>query len=648
MLFTINRFLQNASVKVTRSCRLGIRQFSESSNNLTIKDVDLKNFPPHKIRNFSIVAHVDHGKSTLADRILEIVGAISTSSQNKQVLDTLQVERERGITVKAQTVSVLYLYEGEYYILNIIDTPGHVDFSYEVTRSLRACQGVLLLVDANQGVQAQTVSNFYKAFANNLEIIPVINKIDLPNADVEGVSEQMFSLFEVDPENIFQISAKFGTGVQKLLDGVVKLIPPPPVNSPDSDVQLFLFDSWFDRFKGAINMVQVNQGVLTESMTVVSCKTNKEYLIKSLGVLTPEEFKCSKLYPGQVGYIVCNMKSAKEAVIGDTFHIKDRPTPPLLEIESSKPMLYAGVYPLNPAEHKELRNALEKLCINDASVSVSEESSLALGHGWRLGFLGVLHMEVFSQRLEQEFNAEVIVTAPSVPYQLKIKGEKNIKEHGNIKVVSNPCDWLEWTKVSEYLEPMVTATIITPVDYLSTIMELCNERRGEQIAIVNIDQTRLNMQYNFPLNEVATDFFDDLKSRSSGYASFDYEDAGYRSSDVVKLSVLLNGNTIEELSCIVHASKAKDKGKLLVNRLKEELPRQQFSIAIQAAVGSKILARANVQAVRKDVTAKCYGGDISRKMKLLKFQAIGKARMKKVGNIQIAKDTFINILSNKK
>lgn len=627
--------------------RQSLRSLTEGVKT-TIRDVDLADFPPEKIRNFSIVAHVDHGKSTLADRILETVGAIDVSSANKQVLDKLQVERERGITVKAQSVSVLYTFQGEQYILNLIDTPGHVDFSYEVTRSLRACQGVLLLVDANQGVQAQTVSNFYQAFANDLEIVPVINKIDLPNANPEAVREQLLSLFELDPGKVLQVSAKLGTGVIHLLDTVVERIPPPPAaKEKEEDLKLFLFDSWFDRYKGAINLVQVVSGTLQNQSQVVSAKTGKEYGIKSMGLMTPEPFECSSLYPGQVGYIIMNMRSAKEAVIGDTLHLKDKPVAPLLEISAARPMLFAGFYPFNPSEHRGLKQAIEKLCINDASVNVNVETSPALGSGWRLGFLGVLHMEVFSQRLEQEYEAEVLVTAPSVPYRLQVK-ETNRKKYGEFLEVSNPADWLTKQFVDEYQEPIVTATIITPTEYLSPILELCNQRRGEQVSILNIDQTRLNIQYIFPLNEVVTDFFDELKSRSSGYASFDYEDAGYRPGDLVHMEVLLNGNAVNELSCIIHASKAREQAKYLVNKLKDELPRQQFAIAVQAAVGGKILARGDLKALRKDVTAKCYGGDIGRKMKLLKNQAKGKKRLKQIGNIQISKDTFINILTNKR
>jgi len=631
---------------IKNTYRLPVRAFSDTP---TIKDIDLINFPPEKIRNFSIVAHIDHGKSTLADRILEMVGAIDTNSTNKQVLDSLQVEKERGITVKAQSASVLYNYQGEDYILNMVDTPGHVDFSYEVTRSLRACQGVVLLVDANQGVQAQTVSNFYLAFANDLEILAVMNKIDLPGADPEGVKAQLKTLFEVEEDQVLAISAKMGIGIKELLDRVVERVPPPTTLGPEDNLRLFLFDSWFDRYQGTINLVQVVDGVLTTKNTVVSTSTKKEYLVKEVGLMTPSPHPCPALYPGQVGYLISNMRTAKEAVIGDTFFSKGKPVEPLLSIEPAKPMVFAGVYPFNPNELKELKAALEKLCLSDNSVSLHMETSIALGQGWRLGFLGVLHMEVFTQRLEQEFNAQVVVTAPSVPYKIKIKEEKGSKVfQGQELLVSNPSEWRSKFEVSEYQEPMVLGTIISPSEYLSNILEISHSRRGEQRSIENIDQSRLNIQFLYPLNEVVTNFFDELKSVTSGYASFDYEDAGYQPSDLHKLDVLLNGQVIHELATICHSSKLKQRAKAVVFKLKNELPRQQFNITIQAVLGgtsTKVMAREDLKALRKDVTAKCYGGDISRKMKLLKNQAEGKKRMKKFGNIEINKDTFIKILT---
>jgi len=644
----ISNILGSLRTSVRVSVRFTKRTFSDSAVvNESIKNVDLKNFPPEKIRNFSIVAHIDHGKSTLADRILETVGAIDKSAENKQVLDSLQVERERGITVKAQSASVLYNYEGEDYLLNLIDTPGHVDFSYEVTRSLRACQGVVLLVDANQGVQAQTVSNFYLAFSNNLPIIAVLNKIDLPGADIDGSKEQIFNLFEIDPDEVLAVSAKQGIGVKDLLDCVVQKIPPPTTLGPESPMRLFLFDSWYDRYHGTINLVQVVDGILSgnKNNVVVSHKTKKEYKVKEVGILTPGPQPCPQLFPGQVGYLVTNMKSAREAEIGDTLHSKDKPVSPLISIEPAKPMVFAGVYPFNQSEIRELKAAIERLTLNDRSVSVNVESSLALGQGWRLGFLGVLHMEVFTQRLEQEFNAQVLVTAPSVPYHITLKDKQKRSEAGETIIVSNPSDWQDKRFAIEYLEPTVIGTIISPSVYLPGIVELCHDMRGMQHSVTNIDQNRLNIQFLLPLNEIVTNFYDELKSISSGYASFDYEDAGYQKSDLVKLDVLLNGKIVHELSSICHTSKVLDRAKAVVFKLKNELPRQQFAIAIQAAVGSKILARDDIRALKKDVLAKCYGGDITRKMKLLRHQAEGKKRMKKFGNIEIAKETFIKILT---
>jgi len=611
-----------------------------------IHDVDISEFPPEKIRNFCIIAHIDHGKSTLADRILELVGAISKSSDNKQVLDKLQVERERGITVKANSASVVYSYDDKEFILNLIDTPGHVDFSYEVTRSLRACQGVLLLVDANSGVQAQTVSNFYQAFAANLEIIPVINKIDLPAAKPEVVKQQLQNLFDIEPKDVLLASGKLGIGVKEILDAVVERVPPIKTDGPHGNTRAFLFDSWFDQYQGAINLIQVVDGVLRLKNIVVSNKTGCEYTIKTLGLLTPERLPQTALYPGQIGYFTCNMRSTKEAIIGDTFSLKDKPTESLIEIDPAKPMVFAGVYPFNPSEHPALKRSIEKLVLNDASVTVNMESSPVLGLGWRLGFLGILHMEVFRQRLENEFDADVVVTTPSVPYKVVIKGESNIKKLGKEIVISNPADWItERSCVERYMEPTVLGTIITPTDYFSSILELCNDRRAEQKNIENIDQTRLNMQFVFPLGEIATNFYDDLKSLTSGYASFDYEDYGYQESDLVRLDVALNGENCQELSSIVHSSKVRVKGKQIVFNLKQEVPRQQFNIAIQAKVGSKIVAREDLKALKKDVTAKCYGGDISRKMKLLKHQAEGKKRMKRIGNVEVSKETFIKVLT---
>lgn len=608
---------------------------------------DLSVFPLERIRNFSIIAHVDHGKSTLADRILEITGAIKADTKNKQVLDKLQVERERGITVKAQTASVTYTYDGEDYLLNLIDTPGHVDFTYEVSRSLSACQGVILLVDANEGVQAQTVANFYLAFTNELAIIPVLNKIDLKNADPEAAKEQLFNLFEIDPDDVLQVSAKLGVGITNILEAVIKGVPSPAETcNVDAPLRLFLFDSWFDRYKGVVCLVLVVDGCLKKGDQIMSSHSEKVYEVKEVGILAPHEILTDQLYTGQVGYFTANIRNTKEALVGDTFHLKGEECEPLSTVREAKPLVFAGVYPMDQSEHGQLRAAIDRLCLNDRSVSVSIESSSALGQGWRLGFLGLLHMDVFNQRLEQEHKTQVIMTSPSVPYKVRVQGTKVIQHYrGEEVIINNPVHWPEPQSIVETSEPFVRGTIITPVKYLGDIIGLCQDRRGVQQSIRNIDHNRMIMHYKLPLNEIVVDFYDILKSLSSGYATFDYEELGFEFSYLVKLDVLLNGNVIPELSTIVHSSKARTEGKRVVEKLKDILPRQMFQIAVQAAVGGTILARANIKALRKDVLAKCYGGDITRKMKLLKRQAEGKKRqMKMYGNIEVPRETFINLL----
>ncbi|XP_049742255.1 translation factor GUF1, mitochondrial isoform X3 [Elephas maximus indicus] len=538
--------------------------------------IDMSRFPAENIRNFSVIAHVDHGKSTLADRLLELTGTIDKTKNNKQVLDKLQVERERGITVKAQTASLFYNCEGKQYLLNLIDTPGHVDFSYEVSRSLSACQGVLLVVDANEGIQAQTVANFFLAFEAQLSVIPVINKIDLKNADPERVEKQIEKAFDIPSDECIKISAKLGTNVESVLQAVIERIPP---------------------------------------------------------------------YAGQVGYLIAGMKDVTEAQIGDTLYLHKQPVEPLPGFKSAKPMVFAGMYPIDQSEYNNLKSAIEKLTLNDSSVTVYRDSSLALGAGWRLGFLGLLHMEVFNQRLEQEYNASVILTTPTVPYKAVLSSAKLIKEYREKEItIINPAQFPEKSKVTEYLEPVVLGTVITPDEYTGKIMMLCQARRGVQKNMMYIDQHRVMLKYLFPLNEIVVDFYDSLKSLSSGYASFDYEDAGYQTAELVKMDILLNGNIVEELVTVVHKDKAHSVGKVICERLKDSLPRQLFEIAIQAAIGSKIIARETVKAYRKNVLAKCYGGDITRKMKLLKRQAEGKKKLRKVGNIEVPKDAFIKVL----
>nr|XP_005554855.1 translation factor GUF1, mitochondrial isoform X2 [Macaca fascicularis]XP_014993784.1 translation factor GUF1, mitochondrial isoform X3 [Macaca mulatta] len=561
--------------------------------------LDMSRFPVENIRNFSIVAHVDHGKSTLADRLLELTGTIDKTENNKQVLDKLQVERERGITVKAQTASLFYNCEGKQYLLNLIDTPGHVDFSYEVSRSLSACQGVLLVVDANEGIQAQTVANFFLAFEAQLSVIPVINKIDLKNADPERVENQIEKVFDIPSDECIKISAKLGTNVESVLQAVIERIPPPKVHRKNP-LRALVFDSTFDQYRGVIANVALFDGVVSKGDKIVSAHTQKTYEVNEVGVLNPNEQPTHKLYAGQVGYLIAGMKNVIEAQIGDTLYLHKQPVEPLPGFKSAKPMVFAGMYPVDQSEYNNLKSAIEKLTLNDSSVTVHRDSSLALGAGWRLGFLGLLHMEVFNQRLEQEYNASVILTTPTVPYKAVLSSSKLIKA-----------------------------------------------RRAVQKNMIFIDQNRVMLKYLFPLNEIVVDFYDSLKSLSSGYASFDYEDAGYQTAELVKMDILLNGNTVEELVTVVHKDKAHSIGKAICERLKDSLPRQLFEIAIQAAIGSKIIARETVKAYRKNVLAKCYGGDITRKMKLLKRQAEGKKKLRKIGNVEVPKDAFIKVLKTR-
>ncbi|XP_058659521.1 translation factor GUF1, mitochondrial isoform X1 [Ammospiza nelsoni] len=613
------------------------------------EEIDMSTYPVESIRNFSIIAHVDHGKSTLADRLLEITGTISKTDRNKQVLDKLQVERERGITVKAQSASLFYSHEGINYLLNLIDTPGHVDFSYEVSRSLSACQGVILVVDANEGIQAQTVANFYLAFEAQLSIIPVINKfvvlqIDLKNADPERVEKQIEKLFDIPTDECIRISAKQGTNVEKVLQKVIEKIPPPQCNTADP-LKALVFDSTFDHYRGVVANIALFGGEIAKGHKIVSAHTKKRYEVNEVGILTPNEQPTHKLYAGQVGYLIAGMKEVTEAQIGDTLFLYKQPVEPLPGFKSAKPMVFAGMYPIDQTEYNNLKSALERLTLNDSSVTVHRDSSLALGAGWRLGFLGLLHMEVFNQRLEQEYNMSVILTAPTVPYKAVLSSAKLIKEYGKDQItIINPAQFPDKLSVSEYLEPTVLGTIVTPHEYIGKIITLCQDRRAVQKDLLYIDENRVMLKYLFPLNEIVVDFYDALKSLSSGYASFDYEDAGYQSADLIKMDILLNGNPVEELATIIHKDKAYAAGKLLCERLKETIPRQLFEIAIQAAIGKKIIARETLKPYRKNVVAKCYGGDITRRMKLLRRQAEGKRLMRKIGNVEVPRDAFIRVL----
>lgn len=639
-LITLTRFSRNK--------RFALFYSTESTNSESkgkLDKVKYEEIPISRIRNFSIIAHVDHGKSTLADRFLEMTGT-EIISGSAQVLDTLQVEQERGITVKAMTASLRYtsILDSEEYLLNLIDTPGHVDFSNEVTRSLAACQGVVLLIDANQGVQAQTVANYYLAKSQNLHVIPVLNKIDLKGANPEACEEQLHTLFKIDRKSVLRISAKTGLGVDDLMEEIIQRIPPPPSNR-EATLRALLFDSWYDRYRGNVIVLFVKDGHIRPSDQIQFVHTGLQYQVKSVGVLLPQEHPTEQLSAGQVGFITCNMRAVKEASIGDTVHLKDAPVPPMIGFKKNQPMVFSGVYPLDQSQHTSLRNAIEKLVLNDSAVSVSVESSPALGSGWRLGFLGLLHLEVFNQRLEQEFDAQALMTVPSVTYKARIKGEKNIRIYGGADItIHNPSLFPDPSIIEELYEPWVSGTVITPLEYIGTVVPLCLEKRGVQTSSTPLDTYRVMLQMDLPLNEIIVDFHDRLKSATSGFASFDYEDKGYQSSKLVKLDILLNGQVVEELSSIVHVSKAKTVGKNMVTRLLDILPKQQFLVAIQAKVGGDVVARENMKALRKDVAQKLKsGGDMQRRRKLLGQQAEGKKRLRMVANIALPRETFIKV-----
>jgi translation factor GUF1, mitochondrial len=604
---------------------------------MDLKKISLKNFKPNQIRNFSIIAHIDHGKSTLSDRLLEYTGTLSERMRREQFLDKLQVEKERGITVKAQTASMFYEYEGVTYLLNLIDTPGHVDFSYEVSRSLYACQGALLLVDAAQGVQAQTMANFYLAFESDLKIIPIINKIDLPTAEPERVTQQLESLFDFKADEIIQASAKSGIGIKEILEGIIKHIPAPKVTE-DKPLKALLFDSWFDEYRGVVCLIAVHDGVIKKGDKIHLAQANLFYDVLEVGLMYPEPTSTDELYAGQVGYLITGMKTIKEARIGDTVCHAKKEVTPFPGFKPAKPMVFAGIFPIDANEFQQVQEAIEKLMLNDASVTVEKTSSAALGIGFRCGFLGLLHMDVFNQRLQQEYNANVIATAPSVLYKVELKYGKGTVD------VETPAEFPDPGQIETVNEPIINATIITPVTYLGSMIKLCEERRGIQLALNYMDEQRAVLKYRLPLNEVATDFYDELKSLSSGYASFDYEQAGYEPADLVKMDILLNGSAVDALSSIVHEDKAYFIGRELTQRLKKAISRQLVEIVIQAAIGSKVIARERLAPLRKDVIAKCYGGDITRKRKLLEKQKAGKKRMKSVGNVELSQEAFMSIL----
>ncbi|KAJ1257947.1 hypothetical protein BS78_10G035700 [Paspalum vaginatum] len=606
---------------------------------------ELALYPPERVRNFSIIAHVDHGKSTLADRLLELTGTIQKGHGQPQYLDKLQVERERGITVKAQTATMFYRHttasqdsDAPRYLLNLIDTPGHVDFSYEVSRSLAACQGALLVVDAAQGVQAQTIANFYLAFESNLSIIPVINKIDQPTADPDNVKEQLKRLFDIDPSEALLTSAKTGKGLEQVLPAVIDRIPSPP-GKCDSPVRMLLLDSYYDEYKGVICHVAVVDGALRKGDKIASAATGRAYEVLDVGIMHPELTPTGVLYTGQVGYVISGMRSTKEARIGDTLHQAKSTVEPLPGFKPAKHMVFSGLYPADGSDFEALSHAIEKLTCNDASVSVTKETSNALGMGFRCGFLGLLHMDVFHQRLEQEYGAQVISTIPTVPYIFEYGDGSKIQVENPAALASNP-----GKRVAACWEPTVIATIIIPSEYVGPVIMLCSERRGEQLEYTFIDAQRALLKYRLPLKEIIVDFYNELKGITSGYATFDYEDSEYQQSDLVKLDILLNGQPVDAMATIVHNQKAQRVGKELVEKLKKFIERQMFEITIQAAIGSKIIARETLSAMRKNVLAKCYGGDITRKKKLLEKQKEGKKRMKRVGSVDIPQEAFHELL----
>jgi len=591
-----------------------------------------------KIRNFCIIAHIDHGKSTIADRLIEYTGTLQKREMEAQVLDSMDLERERGITIKAQSVRILYkAQDGEEYILNLIDTPGHVDFSYEVSRSLAACEGALLVVDAAQGVEAQTLANVYLALEHDLEIIPVINKIDLPSADPDRVKQEIEDIIGLDASDAVLCSAKSGIGIPDILEAIVNKVPAPPDKS-DKPTRALIFDSRFDVYKGAIAYVRVKEGSIKAKDTIRMMHDKKDFDVTELGIFTPNLVPVQELPCGSVGCIAASIKNVKDCHVGDTVTLANNPaTEPLPGYRKAVSMVYCGLYPTESKDYENLRDALEKLQLNDAALEYEAETSLALGFGFRCGFLGLLHMDVIQERLEREYNLTLITTAPSVNYKV-------YKTNGEMLEVDNPAKLPPPTEIDYIEEPYVKATTIVPKDFVGTIMELSQDKRGEYQSMEYLDETRVSVVYHLPLSEIIYDYFDKLKSATKGYASLDYELIGYKQSPMVKMDILLNGDPVDALSIIVHKDRAATRGRALAEKLKELIPRQMFEIPIQAAVGTKIVARETVKAWRKDVLAKCYGGDISRKRKLLEKQKAGKKRMKSVGSVEIPQEAFMAIL----
>jgi GTP-binding protein LepA len=590
------------------------------------------------IRNFSIIAHIDHGKSTLADRLLEVTGALSQREMMEQVLDSMDLERERGITIKAHAVRLNYRADdGKLYQLNLIDTPGHVDFSYEVSRSLQACEGALLVVDASQGVEAQTLANTYLALHHNLEIIPVINKIDLPAAEPERIREQIETVVGIDARDAVLCSAKQGVGIHDILEAIVHLVPPPK-GSPDAPLRALIFDSWFDSYRGVIILMRIIDGRMKLGQKIKLMANGQTYEVEGLGYQAPKATACSELQAGEVGFLYANIKTVGDAKIGDTITEVENPaTEPLPGFEEIKPMVFAGLYPVESHEHGLLRDALEKLRLNDSAFNFEPENSAALGFGFRCGFLGLLHLEIVQERLEREFNIDLITTAPGVRYRIT-------DTSGNLVEVDNPTKFPDPSYIDTIEEPIIEASVITREDFLGGILALLEEKRGTQKKFEHIGAGRVMLTYELPLNEIVLDFYDRLKSASKGYASLDYHLSGYRESPMVKLDVLVAGEPVDALSIIVHKDFAYERGKALISRLRKLIPKQMFEVALQAAIGNKIVARETISAMRKNVIAKCYGGDISRKRKLLEKQKEGKKRMKRVGRVEIPQEAFLSVL----
>ena len=589
------------------------------------------------IRNFSIIAHIDHGKSTLADRLLDITGAIQEREKQAQILDSMDIERERGITIKLNTVQLKYHYNDEEYVLHLIDTPGHVDFTYEVSRSLAACEGAILVVDAAQGIEAQTLANLYLAMENDLTIIPVINKIDLPNANIEKVKQELHDSLGFDEDEIILCSAKTGVGIKELVEAIIERIPAPKGDSKDN-LQALIFDSYFDSYRGIVASIRVVNGTLKVGDKIKMFETNNVYDVVELGVHTPKILKKDTLTTGEVGYLCASIKNISDIKVGDTITHVENEGKPLPGYKPMKPMVFCGIFPIESNKFESLREALEKLKLNDASLEFEPETSKALGFGFRCGFLGLLHMEIIEERIEREFGIELIATSPSVIYKVELTDR-------NVIYIDSPSKMPDRQNIKSISEPYIKTNIFVPSEYIGPIMELCQNKRGNYVSMDYIDKTRVDIHYEIPLSEIVYDFFDKLKSYTKGYASFDYELIGYKESNLVKMDILLNGDIVDALSLIVHKDFAYNRGKVIVESLRKLIPRQQFEIPIQAVIGTKVIARSDIKAVRKNVLAKWYGGDVSRKRKLLEHQKEGKKRMKMVGSVEVPQEAFLSVLS---